>query len=157
MIRAWIIIRRPTICCAAKACGRSWRSHSNRAARCSARSMSAIAQSDISRLPRSTCSAGWRAWCPRRSPARTIWTRPARVASQWWVAPIESSNELFGYMAASIPDVPAGDQLSELVLERMIDVAAVELAREGAKQRHLHGDFVYELLSERRPDFAVLE
>jgi sugar diacid utilization regulator len=83
--------------------------------------------------------------------------RPVRANSDWAVAPIEAARNLLGYLWVELTRNPDEDELVHLVMERIVPVTAVEMISEGDTERRLHGDFIYELLSERLPDFSVLE
>jgi hypothetical protein len=81
----------------------------------------------------------------------------ASFGSDWKVAPIESGRDLLGYLW--VGPSQAGDEtnLVDLVIDRMIPIVALELFTKGDSERSQRGDFIYELLAERLPDFSVLE
>ena len=83
--------------------------------------------------------------------------RPARAGRDWFVAPIEAGRDLLGYLWIGQTGDARDAQLIELVMERMTPLFAIELLSRGDVERRLRGDFIYELLSERPPDFSVLE
>jgi hypothetical protein len=80
-----------------------------------------------------------------------------RAGKEWRVAPIEAGRNLLGYLwvGPSGADDEAG--LIDLVIDRMIPIVALELFTKGDSERRQRGDFIYELLAERPPDFSVLE
>ena len=83
--------------------------------------------------------------------------RPASVGRRLVVAPIEAGRTLLGYLWAGLSVPVSQSRLIELVIERVTPLAAVELLSEGDSERRQQGDFIYQLLSDRLPDFSVLE
>lgn len=83
--------------------------------------------------------------------------RPIRLGNSWAGAPIEVGSDLFGYVWVSRGGEQGQGQLVDMVLRRLGPIAALESLREGDTRRRLHGDFIYELLSERLPDYRVLD
>jgi hypothetical protein len=82
---------------------------------------------------------------------------PVGAGKDWRVAPIEAGRNLLGYLWVG----PSGEHdesaLIDLVIDRMIPIVALELLTQGDSERRQRGDFIYELLAERPPDFSVLE
>lgn len=79
------------------------------------------------------------------------------AGKDWRVAPIEAGRSLLGYLW--VGPSPAGDDpaVLDLVIDRMAPVVALGLYTKGDSERRQRGDFIYELLAERPPDFSVLE
>jgi sugar diacid utilization regulator len=78
------------------------------------------------------------------------------------VAPVEAGRDLLGYLwvgpaAADAAEDVADRAIVSLVMERVTPVVALELVTKGDAERRQRGDFIYELLAERVPDFAVME
>lgn len=82
---------------------------------------------------------------------------PVAAGREWRVAPIEAGHNVLGYLW--VGPLAGGDEVAliDLVMERMIPVVALELYTKGDFDRRQRGDFIYELLAERTPDFSVLE
>lgn len=79
------------------------------------------------------------------------------AGKEWRVAPIEAGRNLLGYLwVGPSADLDDPDFLDR-VIERTIPIVALELHTKGDSERRQRGDFIYELLSERVPDFSVLE
>ena len=84
--------------------------------------------------------------------------RPVRVGKDWTVAPIESGRDLLGYLWVGPVAADGADLgLVELVMDRVTPIFALELVTRGDDERRQRGDFIYELLAERVPDFTVME
>ncbi len=82
--------------------------------------------------------------------------RPTRVGADWLVAPIEAGRNLLGYLWVG-PSETGNSDLVEIAMDRVMPIVALELLTKGDAERRQGGDFIYELLSERLPDFSVLE
>jgi sugar diacid utilization regulator len=82
---------------------------------------------------------------------------PVAAGKDWWVAPIEAGQDVLGYLWVGPTADRSDDHLVELVMDRMMPIVALELSTKGDAERRQRGDFVYELLAERVPDFSVLE
>jgi len=83
---------------------------------------------------------------------------PVNAGKDWRVAPIEAGGDVLGYLWVGPPaTAESGGRLVELVMDRVLPTLALELLTKGDSERRQRGDFIYELLAERVPDFAVLE
>jgi hypothetical protein len=82
---------------------------------------------------------------------------PVRAGRDWRVAPIEAGRNLLGYLWVGPSAEDDETALIDLVIDRMIPIVALELLTKGDSERRQRGDFIYELLAERPPDFSVLE
>jgi GAF domain-containing protein len=82
---------------------------------------------------------------------------PVTAGKDWRVAPIESGRNLLGYLWVGPGAASDDSSVLNLVIDRMIPVVALELHSKGDFERRQRGDFIYELLAERLPDFSVLE
>ena len=82
---------------------------------------------------------------------------PVAAGKDWRVAPIEAGRDVLGYLWVGPGGADVDGRLVELVMDRMLPVVALELFTKGDAERRQRGDFVYELLAERVPDFSVLE
>lgn len=83
---------------------------------------------------------------------------PVRAGREWRVAPIEAGRDLLGYLW--VGPSPGGDDrgaLVDMVMDRVASIVALKLFTKGDAERRQLGDFIYELLAERPPDFRVLE
>lgn len=84
--------------------------------------------------------------------------RPVSAGRDWKVAPIEAGRDLLGYLWVG----PAASEqydaaLVDMAMERVGPLVALNLFTKGDAERRQLGDFIYELLAERTPDFTVLE
>jgi len=83
---------------------------------------------------------------------------PVGAGRDWNVAPIEAGRDLLGYLWVG-PAASDGDSsaLVGMVMDRLGPIVALKLFTKGDAERRQLGDFIYELLAERTPDFTVLE
>jgi sugar diacid utilization regulator len=83
---------------------------------------------------------------------------PVAAGKDWRVAPIEAGGDVLGYLwVGPSADTRSEGRLVETVMDRVLPILALELLTKGDSERRQRGDFIYELLAERVPDFAVLE
>lgn len=83
---------------------------------------------------------------------------PVKAGKDWRVAPIEAGRDVLGYLwVGPAASNDRDGRLVDLVVDRLIPIVALELFTKGDTERRQRGDFIYELLAERVPDFNVLE
>src|SRR4029077_14969177 len=81
---------------------------------------------------------------------------PTSAGSDWTGAPIEAGRNLLGYLWVGPSDSDSAD-MALIAMDMVMAVVALEILNKGDTERRQGGDFIYELLSARLPDFSVLE
>lgn len=82
--------------------------------------------------------------------------QPTSAGSDWIVAPIEAGRNLLGYLWVG-PSDSGGADMALIAMDMVMPMVALEILNKGDTERRQGGDFIYELLSARLPDFSVLE
>ncbi|MBJ7601793.1 MAG: GAF domain-containing protein [Candidatus Dormibacteraeota bacterium] len=84
----------------------------------------------------------------------------ATVGCEYFVTPVAARHELLGYVWTAWPSVSDDAELVRTSIEQAARVIALEMLREREAietERRLRRDFIYELLSDRAPDPAIIE